>query len=894
MGKKNVWVISHSHWDREWYMPFEYHRAYLIDLIDECIKLFETDKEFKCFYLDGHTALIEDYLEIKPQNRELIKKYIAEGRFIVGPWYVLQDEFLTGGESQVRNLNIGTRLAEEFGKVCKIGYFPDSFGNVGQMPQMMKQAGMAGIAFGRGVKPTGMNNKVSDGGDYSSMFSELFWQSPDGSKMPAVLFANWYNNGAELPVDGNKEFWDKKLEEVLKYASTDELLLMNGCDHQPVQKDLSRAMEAARENYPDINFIHSDMESYLRAILKNDTDKLAVVKGELTNQFGDGWWTLANTASAHMEIKRMNKACENALVAVAEPLSVIASTLGKEYPFEMLEYSWKTLLKNHAHDSICGCSVDAVHDEMKTRFAKSLQSAEVVSKRALEYISKHIDTSGFESCDGVFAVINTFGKARSGLVSTEVDVDRIYGSAEYFPEMVKELEKTLYDEKYVVVDDEGNILPYKTSNKFRFGYDLPDDKFRQPYMAKTVEVEFERDMIPALGFKVYGVKKVESEREKSSLVTADNTMENGFVKVTVNGNGTINIFDKKNDRSFDNLLMLEDVGDIGNEYVFFGVKGDMPITSEKSSAKIELVKDEEYGAEYKVTVKMSVPKAGDDQLLRERYVFDSYFDREAKRSDETVELVVESFVGISKASPEVKVRTQFVNTAKDHRLRVIIPTEIKCDKHKAESMFELAERDNKHGIRWENPCGSERQQGFVLMNDDKSGLAVSSIAMHEYEILENNEIALTAVRAVGELGDWGVFPTESSQCLEKAVCEYSIIPFADENTVIDICVAKQYPISVVQIFDTEDDLKLSNNFKWTGEELTMTALKKSPVTNDIIMRWVNFGGEECTLSIDKTEIVNNLYRSDVTEAVGEEVSAENGKFEVKVAPYEIVTVGIKQ
>ncbi len=263
---KNIHVIPHSHWDREWYMPFEYHRARLIELIDNCMELFEKDENYKSFHLDGHTVLVEDYLEIKPENEEKIKKYVAEGRFAVGPWYVLQDEFLTSSEANMRNLLIGMSIAKKLGKVTKIGYFPDSFGNAGQMPQILKQAGMKAIAFGRGVKPTGMNNAVSDG--YTSTFSEMYWQSPDGSALPAILFANWYHNGMEIPEDGDAAYWEPRILAVEKYASTGELLFLNGCDHQPVQMNLSKALAAAREHFGKYNFIHSNFESYADALMK--------------------------------------------------------------------------------------------------------------------------------------------------------------------------------------------------------------------------------------------------------------------------------------------------------------------------------------------------------------------------------------------------------------------------------------------------------------------------------------------------------------------------------------------------------------------------------------------------------------------------------------------------
>ena len=198
--KTTVHIVSHSHWDREWYLPFEKHRMHLVELVDAILEKFETDESYRSFFLDGQTIALDDYLEIRPQKREQIEKYVREGRLCIGPWYVLQDEFLTSGESCVRNLLTGMESAKKYGKVSHIGYFPDAFGNAGQMPQVLKQAKMEAIAFGRGVKPIGLNNEIKSG-QYESTFSEMNWQSNDGSSLPGILFANWYNNGMEIPVD---------------------------------------------------------------------------------------------------------------------------------------------------------------------------------------------------------------------------------------------------------------------------------------------------------------------------------------------------------------------------------------------------------------------------------------------------------------------------------------------------------------------------------------------------------------------------------------------------------------------------------------------------------------------------------------------------------------------
>ena len=133
-------------------MPLEHHKMRLLELIDGNLQLFREDPEFKSFHLDGQTIVLDDYLEINPQKRGEILQAIAEGKFRVGPYYVLQDEFLTSSEANVRNLQTGIRDAKQYGNLTKVGYLPDAFGNAGQMPQLFKQAGMEAIAFGRGVR----------------------------------------------------------------------------------------------------------------------------------------------------------------------------------------------------------------------------------------------------------------------------------------------------------------------------------------------------------------------------------------------------------------------------------------------------------------------------------------------------------------------------------------------------------------------------------------------------------------------------------------------------------------------------------------------------------------------------------------------------------------------
>ncbi len=135
---KTVFVIPHTHWDREWYAPFQLFRIRLVHLMDNLLNLLERDPDYTHFNLDGQTIVLKDYLEIRPEKRPLLEKLIQQRRIGVGPWFVLPDEFLVSGESLVRNLLLGHRIAAEFGHVQKVGYIPDTFGHIAQLPQILQ------------------------------------------------------------------------------------------------------------------------------------------------------------------------------------------------------------------------------------------------------------------------------------------------------------------------------------------------------------------------------------------------------------------------------------------------------------------------------------------------------------------------------------------------------------------------------------------------------------------------------------------------------------------------------------------------------------------------------------------------------------------------------------
>ncbi|MBD8933582.1 MAG: alpha-mannosidase [Lachnospiraceae bacterium] len=906
MKKKTVHIISHSHWDREWYLPLERHKMKLLDLIDTNMELFDKDPGFYSFHLDGQTIVLDDYLEIRPEKREELLRHVREGHFRVGPFYILQDEFLTSGEANVRNIQTGIREAKAYGNLTKVGYFPDAFGNAGQMPQLLTQAGMEAVAFGRGVKPVGFNNELKEGGEYESAYSEMQWQSPDGTKLLGILFANWYCNGMEIPVDEKeaKAYWEERLAKAEMFASTDELLFMNGCDHQPVQKDLSAAIETARRLYPDIEFVHSNFEDYVKKVQAEAGEKLSTVKGELTSQETDGWYTLVNTCSSHVTLKRQNRRNEVALERVSEPLAVFAAENGKEYPHDRFNYAWKILMQNHPHDSICGCSVDQVNKEIEVRFDRSTEIAHTLSEDASAYVADLTDTSVFEKYGEnavPFVVFNTTGDERTGKVTVVLDAKRDYNK--WLWDGRRDMKAWELPE-YVVVDSEGNVQKATVEDAdVKFGYDLPDDKFRQPYMARQVKVSLFAEKLPALGYRTYALVPAEAVGtavKGSNIASDDRHLENEFLKVAINDDGTLNVLDKQTGKTYEGLGYFEDTLDAGNEYIYFCPKGNPAIVTKGTKAEIKLVENTDFAASVEVTNVLTVPVSADDQLKEEQEGLVEFMKRTCGRSSETTQIVLHTTITLEKDSRSVRFVTEFDNTAKDHRIRVVAPTGISCTHHYADSVFEVVNRPNEHSKLWENPCKCEHQQSFVGLNDEKGGMLIANIGLYEYEILpeEKNALAVTILRSVGELGDWGVFPTELSQQLRHITAEYEMTFFAGdlvESNSFRSAYQFQVPYTVAQTKVHAGTLPTEKSWlTWEGERMMFSNLKEKAEGTGRMARFVNCSGEPTVLRIKKDASFETLYFSNILEEeVRPETATADGWYEIPVRGFEIVTVGMR-
>ncbi|ETT31824.1 glycoside hydrolase [Paenibacillus sp. FSL R5-192] len=923
--KKRAHIISHTHWDREWYLPYEKHHMRLIQLVDSLLDQLDEGSDYKSFYLDGQTIIIDDYLQVRPEQKERLEKHIRNGRIVIGPWYILQDAFLTSGEANVRNMQVGHKDAKRYGTPSKIGYFPDTFGLVGQTPQLMQQSGIDNVFFGRGVKPTGFNNTVSDAG-YESSFSELMWEGPDGSKVLGVLFANWYSNGNEVPVDEEsaRKFWETKLADAEKYASTNELLYMNGCDHQPIQRDLPEAIRMAEQLHPDIEFIHSNFPDYLEALRASSEHELSTVKGELRSQRTDGWGTLVNTASARVYLKQMNQLGQTMLEKVAEPLASYAYLLGHAYPHDQLTYAWKTLMQNHPHDSICGCSVDEVHREMVTRFDKSRHVAEALIEESTSQITTAVDTSIFERYGEQarpVVVFNTTGWERSGVVQMELDAARLYfRDGHTLEEMATQMKAVDLSDR-ILVDEDGNHIPCSVEDLgLQFGYDLPDDRFRQPYSCRRVRIRFETENVAAFGLKTYALVNVADDAKSgtpsktTTLLRGERGMENQHMIVTIADNGSFTLTDKRTGRTYKDLGVYENVGDIGNEYMFKQPENEVARTTQALQAEIRVLEDTSYSASFEVIHHWEIPESADEMLDQEQRELIYYPHRKAQRSTKMIPLQIRTVISLSSSGKGVQLETIFNNQAKDHRVRALFPTDLVSAVHHVDSMFEIATRDNKPAPEWQNPSNTQHQQNFVDVSEKEAGLVVANLGLNEYEVLQDgrNTIAVTLLRAVGELGDWGLFPTPEAQCLGEHTFQIEIIPHDGNGAASGAYIEAyqfQVPWTLAQTEVHPGYLTPNNTpFAWQGDGLAFSSIKVNEDSGDVMLRWFNMTTDSATLKLAASQAnaqsFETAYKSNILEEEGERLHARsieeastlsfaNKEWTIQTGSCEIVTVGLR-
>lgn len=835
MKNKIFCVLSHTHWDREWYAPFEQFRLRLCDLINNLFKILEKYPNY-IFHLDAQTIVLRDYLEIYPENREKLSSYIKSGNIIVGPWYVQNDFFLSSGEATVRNLIIGKEIANDFGKCADIGYTPDQFGLCSQLPQIFSEFGIKYHLFGRGYS---FYEKVNGKIKPKKTEINFIWCSPDGSKVTSTLMPFWYNNAQRLSSNIQKAVSTVQNAKRLFEDRTESpfIILMNGVDHLEAQDDLLPIIEEVNKHIGEDEIIQCSMEYALEA---NAPYAKSTVSGEL--RYGAEYNILTGTLSTRTDIKKLNFDAQNAIEHKLEPLYSMINLMGADiYPQNQIKYLWEKLIPNHAHDSICCCSNGNVMKHMKDRYLSIGEVTDELLRRGCRFINHHLQRN---EKDGSYylTVINTNQTDYHGIIECELNImpcDSIGGIKIYSPEG-KEPE-------FVILSRENAVFSTFSPLNLPGCVDVVRYKIR-----------LECENIPAFGYVNYTVRMSSEENTNA----ANGAMENEYIGVDFEGD-TVNMLDKKSGIRYKNVLKFEDIGDDGDVYTFKSVKD-----SRACSAKLEKI-ETLYSDTLKTAVKLS-------------YSF-NYGN-------------IEAILSLGKHEQTLNVDVSIENNGGHHLLRAVIDTGIDDTVSYSSSVFDIIRRDSGDIDLNIRTNGCQPNNGFVYKKSEGRGLAVYTKGIYEYENTENTMIKLSLLRSVDMIAAgvsdpiaWGV---SDNLMIGKTKLSFAIMPFDGDDSAI---AAKEQNVNYQPLyyFDSVDtkafsggrvavqdgdvgelyypgdefealSLPHSMSLIKTGGGICVTALKKAEKTDGIILRAYN-PWEEAKDEVFSFDFGGEITRTNLSE-----------------------------
>jgi len=910
MNINKLFVVSHTHWDREWYQDFQNFRIRLVYMMDELLDTLEQDPSYKHFMLDGQTIMVDDYLEIRPERTEQLLGFIRQGRIEVGPWYVMPDEFLVSGESLIRNLLLGFRKARSWGvEPMKSGFVNDVFGHIGQMPQLLQGFDIDNAVLFRGFY-----------GDADP--SEIMWASPDGSEVLGLkldedrsysdffFFMRW-------PFS-RKEYEPAKLvhraKEMLTYKerrSTVGIALgLDGVDHVEIEPMLPWMLDVLNESELQVEFEHSSLSAYLKALRIQLQDvQLKRYIGEQRDPGHNGYnnWTPANVLSSRVHLKQHNQRCETTIERWAEPWSVFGSLEGLKYPRGLLALSWKFLLQNHPHDSICGCSIDQVHRDMLFRFDQSFLISNAVADERLKYLTNHISTESLLDGQkkGIITLFNASQLSIDGVTIMEL---RLPSGSDALIRMPH-----LMGSSFVIRNADGEEVPYQVLDierdsvqRFRPYRDIPNaeivDRFRLALHAK----------VQSFGYAAYTYEQNEMKlpehgqysapeqsipvRYPGSMQSDVHTWDNGCYELKVRPDGTFNLTDKRTGKTYSELLQFEDESDTGDGWSYVSTPVNATYTSYGKQTQISIVQNGPLVAIIQIEATLDIP--AETQLGA------------VKRSTNRLSLPIRTTLELRKNDPLLRIRTIVRNEARDHRLKAIFPTGIHSETYTTSTPFEMVERqlDRPDRSKSLNPDRETvPHNGLIYLHDDEAGFALFSNGLYETAVRNDKSrtIALTLFRSTRRevLTDGG----DGGQLLGELSFEYAIRLFGQEEKagLFAEMLRERAGVRVMQrtletpLYETphrrEADLPMSRSYMGiNGEGLVISSIKSAEDdAESMIVRCFNVTNHSVSGSLQLPSELTHAELVNLDEQPIGPAEWTGNQVRLQAGPCQIITVKLR-
>jgi len=756
-------VVPHTHWDREWYEPLEVYRFQLVKVVDRLLEILDTDDDYRHFNFDGQTAAIEDYLEVRAAVEPEVKRFVESGRLAVGPWRILMDEFLCSPETIVRNLRQGGERARRLGGAMRLGYIPDSFGHISQMPQLLRLAGLTDACVWRGV-PSAVDRAA------------FRWEAPDGSSVRAIYLARSYSNGATLPTTFEELMVRGKriAEDMAPFSPGHVVLAMNGTDHRAPEPHLPALFADANARQDEIEFRLGSLTEYLADA---PSENLPIWRGEMRS--GARANLLMGVVSARMPLKQLEFAASTMLERYAEPLSAIAGTDAER----ILARPWRGMVENSAHDSICGCGIDAVAEAVATRYVEAQRVGDLVAQDAFDTLAARVDSSALSEGDEGVIVFNPSSRSRGGLVEVAVTTPGPPEQVSFRAPDGRALAVQPLDVTDQVIvdmtlrgDELARIVPTMHSRMLGPMYvnHLAIEKGRPATIRLSLgpvpvgdfdvesakrDVEREAAEKPRARFHVIGTgpplcrllvetpdvnalgwallaPHIGAAAPARPATASGRVLSNEHLSAEVGDDGTVAVTHRATGMTFKGLFALRDGGDVGDEYNYSPPEKDVVVFAPES-VEVLVARKGPLEARLRVQLRLRVPAA----IAPDRR-------RRARRS---VPISIVLDLALRAGEPFLRATFRVSNNARDHRLRAHFPLPFLAEASDADGAFDVVRRGLEAEGGFESPLATFPCRRWVDASDGAMGLAVFHRGTPEYELVGGREFAVTLLRSIGWL-----------------------------------------------------------------------------------------------------------------------------------------------
>jgi mannosylglycerate hydrolase len=930
---KVAYIVSHSHWDREWRYSLWQTRFLLLQWMDELIPLIENGT-YAGFLTDGQVTPVLDYLEVRPQMKDRVTKLVSAGKLEIGPWLYLPDEYPVDGEALVRNLLWGHRKCHELGGICKAGYTSFGWGQTAQLPQ---------IYAGFGIDTAFIGKRVSS---ERAPKSEFLWESPDGTQLlttrlgkmgrsnfyvhvhlPVLLNMNYLNHEWEYhwneggiayhradsesmeqdhfqldaPANWHPERLNQELIDEL-WATTDESvianhrLMMDGCDYSFAQPLLGRIIEKLNQTDKlGRKWIHSTLMNFIK-VMRDGVNRreLTVVKGELRD--GPTMSIGANASATRIFAKRRNRLAQNKLIRFSEPMSIYAAMAGAEFPDYLLKQAWSNLLQSHPHDSVNCVVQDVTADDVMARLHQSIELSDAVAENAMQEIVKRIDLKDADENDVLLVLFNSLPYTRSEIIEAWVNVPAQHSKFKWWTDRPDDI---------LVYDMTGTPLATQWRDSRNMTYPVAEPHSRLlPLGVTRHHIYFDTGQIPPGGYKIFkigtragrlpGIAYANNRERTGTLLKSPRIMENEFLRVEMNANGTFSLTDKKSSKVFRDLNYFEDRGEIGDYWINERPGYDQVHISLGSNARIWNQESGPLQATIVSEVTMMLPADGD-----------------ADSSTRTCELrpfTIRTAVTLKAGTRHIEVKLDFNNNIENHQLRVMFPTGLKnCNFADTGGHFHVDRRP----VKTQGPTADTMwmdmatlpQNNFVDLSDGQSGFAVIGDDLTEYEVLQDDErtLALTLLRGVknwicSEVRACSDYPSQKGgQQLGNHTVRYAIMPHETDWQRADIPLASQQFNTFIPVVQTRkhDGIlpgKQHSFFTVDNPSLRFSALKKCEDRNTWIARLYNLADVEQQGTLSFSVDIKRAWLTNLNEERLSEITVKSPGVPVHAGAHKIVTI----